>query len=647
MSKKKKHTSSQDKQDTLTKHCTYYRNKTGIGGVAIEKDSNISINIKADRENFALDHDEVQVSCRKDGAGNYNGSIINITKHNTTHLIGTIKPHGDKNLLQISNPKFGNYLVFIKDNAGSFEKDELFNTVITAYPSDDMPYFMVQILNSIGKLGEEKAFIAQTIIEANLPTEFSKLALEQASKFKDTVLSKDLKSRTDLRNTPFVTIDGEDAKDFDDAVYCEYADEIYTLYVAIADVAHYVTHESPLDIDAYQRGTSVYFPRQVIPMLPESLSNGLCSLNPHVDRLVMCCKMRVDLEGNIVSYEVFNGVINSAARLTYKQVQSWIDDISKTPQELISNISNLYQVFKTLLKSRAVRGAIDFETEEPYFAFGEDGTVTGIIPRTRLDAHKLIEECMLAANVSIADFMLKHNHQCLFRIHEKPSQEKFNNLKSYLNSLAIPFEVQYEQLTPNDYSLLLTNIHDHEQFPAIQQTVLRSMQLAVYSPNNIGHFGLSYGKYLHFTSPIRRYPDLLTHRALKNILQGKIYAYADPIESMGEQTSSTERRAEDLERKVDSFYKCQYAKTHIGKTFKGTVTSIVNFGLFIYIPDLMLDGLLHVTELGDDYFIFDEKKQVLVGKKTGKQFHNGQELLIEIANVDMTKLFIDFCIADE
>ncbi|MCE2705835.1 MAG: ribonuclease R [Proteobacteria bacterium] len=646
MSKKKKPSHHQDKINTTTKTCIYHRNKNGFAGTAIEISTNIHIDIRADRENFALDNDEVEVSCSSDKIDRWSGSIIKIIKHNTKNLIGTIITHDNKYFLRVSNPKFGNYLVLANNVPSAFKPDELFHSIISEFPTSANPYFTVQIVSSIGSVEEDKAFITQTIIEANLPVEFSKKALEQAESIPDKISAKDLKDRTDLRELPFVTIDGEDAKDFDDAVYCEYQDETFTLYVAIADVAHYVTHESSLDIDAYQRGTSVYFPRRVIPMLPEKLSNGLCSLNPKVDRLVICCKMQIDTEGNIDKYEVFNAVINSSARLTYNLVQSYIENISSTPKELAPNISNLYLVFKTLLKSRAARGAIDFETEEPYFSFDKDGVVDGIHPRVRLDAHKLIEECMLAANVSIANFMVAHKQPCLFRIHDKPSEEKFNNLKAYLNSLAIKFEVPYAQLSPQDYATLLTHVHDNEQFPAIQQTVLRSMQLAIYSPTNIGHFGLSYERYLHFTSPIRRYPDLLTHRAIKKILQSKMYEYATPIEAIGEQTSFNERRAEDLERKVDSFYKCQYAKTHVGSVFKGMVTSIVNFGLFIYIPDLMLDGLLHVTELGNDFFVFDEKKQVLVGKRSGLQYHNGQELMIEIAHVDMTKLFIDFCIAE-
>ncbi|MFN7094733.1 MAG: RNB domain-containing ribonuclease, partial [Burkholderiales bacterium] len=333
------------------------------------------------------------------------------------------------------------------------------------------------------------------------------------------------------------------------------------------------------------------------------------------------------------------------ARLTYEQVQEWLYELSLTPARLISNISHLYLVYQTLLKSRHQRGAIDFESVEPVFMFDKNGLVCNIQARNRLEAHKLIEECMLAANVCIADFLLKHEHPGLFRIHDKPTEDKFTALKHYLNSLAVPFMVKYESLAPHHYATLLTQVHDHPQFAAIQQAVLRSMQLAKYAPQNIGHFGLSYDRYLHFTSPIRRYPDLLVHRAAKHILQQQQYKYAYGLNLMGEHTSYTERLAEDLGRKVDAFYKCQYAKTHIGTEFNGVITTVVGFGLFVYIPDLLLDGLVHVTELGQDYFVFDDKKQILVGRKTGIKYRPGQSLHIQIHNVDMAKLFIDLKLA--
>jgi ribonuclease R len=631
---------------TTIHHCIYFKNKNGLGGVAIDTTTQDKILIEKNVENFALERDEVEVKSWLDNLDTRYGSIQKIIKHNTTNLVGTISLHKNKPLLHVSEPKFGNYVVKINPDINSeaiatADKMALFNVAIVSYPSRESPCFDGIVVNSIGTIDEADTFITKCIIESNLPVEFSSEALKQADSIPDTIANTDEKNRNDLRELFFVTIDGADAKDFDDAVYCEFNNNVFTLFVAIADVAHYVTQGSPLDNDAYLRSTSVYFPRQVIPMLPERLSNGLCSLNPHVDRLTMCAEIRIDLDGNFLDYKIHNAIINSKARLTYSQVQNWLDDMSLVPTNLNSNISNLHLVFQALLKARKSRGAIDFESEEPKFEFAEDGTVTGIIPFNRLDAHKLIEECMLAANVCVADFLIKHNHPGLFRIHEKPNPEKFVSLKNYLNSLAVELDVRYEDLSPHDYANLLVSVHDHADFSTIQQATLRSMQLAVYSPNNVGHFGLSYDKYMHFTSPIRRYPDLLTHRACKAILLNQHYTPLYPLSSMGEHTSLAERRSEDLERKMHAFYKCQFAKSHIGAEFKGIITSVTKFGLFVYLPELMLDGLVHITELGEDYFIFDDKKQALTGKNTGVAYHNGQIIQTQIGGVDMAQLFID------
>lgn len=622
--------------------CIYHKHNNGMGGIAIDNKTGAKIHILENAENFALNKDEIMVVEDGERMGIAYGSVQSVIKHNTSHLTGTMQLYKEQLLLKVSNTKFGNYLVKIKSQVDKIDRDSLFNAVIVEYPNDESPFFVVELANKVGKAGEDESYVAHLIAESGLPVEFSSAALTQAENLPDSVNSYDLKNRVDLRKIPFVTIDGPDAKDFDDAVYCELVNGFYNLYVAIADVAHYVSSGSALDKEAYIRSTSVYFPKRVIPMLPEKISNGLCSLNPHVDRLVMCCQMKVSLDGKIVDYKVYNGVIHSAARLTYLKVQSWIEELSLTPPELISNISNLYLVFQSLLHSRELRGAIDFDTIEPVFIFDDTGMVKELQPRVRLEAHRLIEECMLAANVCMADYLIKNRHRGLFRIHAKPSAEKFSSLKEYLNSIAVAFDVTYKDLAPHHYASLLKAVRDNLQFPAIQQSVLRSMQLAIYSPNNVGHFGLSYDRYLHFTSPIRRYPDLLVHRAAKSVIEGEEYEYLYDLSSIGDNTSFAERRAEDLERKTVAFYKCQYAKTHIGKEFNGLITSVVNFGVFVYIPDLMLDGLVHVTELGNDYFVFDEKKQLLVGKKTGVKFASGQELTIQIAGVDMAKLFIDF-----
>ena len=630
-----------------SKVCTYHKHKDGMGGVAINQTDNGKYIINDKYEAFAMDGDLVSIVLSgADRYGANTGKIQSILKHNTTNLIGYIEKHKTKNILRVTNGKFGRYLVVVNSKVDIYAHDELVNVVITKYPTNTDPFFSVEIVKSLGRLDDAEGFIQKVLLEGNVPVDFSKQALNQSDTLPDVVCNKEVDRRIDLRHLAFVTIDGEDAKDFDDAVYCEIINGVYHLYVAIADVSHYVTHESALDHEAYNRGTSIYFPRKVIPMLPEKLSNGLCSLNPNVDRLVMCCQMEIDAEGNIIAYKVYNGVINSKARLTYNQVQEWLNELSNTPENLVVNITNLFLTYQLLLKARHKRGAIDFDTVEPYFEFDDTGNVCGLKPRIRVDAHKLIEECMLAANTSVADFLIKNEQPCLFRNHDRPSEEKFSALKEYLNSIGVVFNATQESVTPHDYANLVEQIHELPNTAVIQQNILRSMQLAVYAPKNIGHFGLSYDRYLHFTSPIRRYPDLLVHRACKGVIASKRYSYSYSLENLGEQSSFTERRAEDLGRKVDSFYKCLYAKTHMGNEFDGVVTSVVSFGVFVYLPELMLDGLLHVTELGSDYFIFDENKHFLLGKKTGVRYHIGQMLRVAIFDVDMVKLFIDFKLAD-
>jgi ribonuclease R len=498
----------------------------------------------------------------------------------------------------------------------------------------------------LGKLGDDTVFVHRVIVEANVPVEFSPETEKYVNKLADSVKESDIAKRKDLRKLPFVTIDGEDARDFDDAVYAaRNPDGSFNLAVAIADVAHYVKHGSALDLDAFARSTSIYFPRRVIPMLPEKLSNGLCSLNPNVDRLVMVCEMEISAKGEITNYSVDNAVIHSHYRLTYNQAQKYLDGSESAPSDILDSIAALNMVYQALLAGRKKRGAIDFDSSEPYFEFDEVGNVTGLKPRDRLTAHRLIEECMLAANVSVADFLAKSEHPTLYRNHDRPSEKKFSALKNYLDSIGVSFDVTQETVKPMDYQRLVEQIKDRPNSAIIQQTILRSMQLAEYTPKNIGHFGLAYTRYLHFTSPIRRYPDLLVHRACKAVIKKKAYAYLHSIETIGEQTSFCERRAEELERKVDAYYKCKFAKSHIGNEFTGLITSVVSFGLFVSIPELLIDGLVHVTELGGDYFVFDERKHVLVGKNSGFKYMPGGKLQVMIAAVDMDKLFIDLELA--
>lgn len=639
---------------TLQYTCIYHKKNDGIGGFAIDKESKLKIKIDGVNELFALHLDEVIVEVEVDlgDLDHVYGRIIKVTKHNTKYLVGRIQRYKNEYLVRVTTFRFGGYLVKLVSTPEDYSREKTYEVEILTYPDLNQPYFEVKLKNqAVANKDPDTAdeYMEQLIVNSELPVEFSTGAIRDADNLPEFVTNNDIsqENRVDLRELGFVTIDGEDAKDFDDAVYCELKDGVFHLYVAIADVANYVKTGSALDKDAYLRGNSVYFPRVVIPMLPEKISNGLCSLNPNVDRLVMCCEIQISQEGLVQSYKVYNAVINSKARLTYNKVQEWLTELANTPLELVENISNLYLVYMALNKARSKRGAINFESNEPYFIFDDENQISKIIPRNRQDAHKLIEECMLVANVCVADFLLSNKHPTLYRNHDKPSEEKFNALKEYLNSLAIPFDVKYDDLTPISFARLLDFIHDHPDFATVQQTILRTMQLAVYDQECIGHFGLSYDRYLHFTSPIRRYPDLLVHRAVKAVLKNNIYEFNHSLEVAGEHLSFTERRSEDLERKLDAYYKCQYAKTHIGSQFEGVVASVVSFGLFIYMKDLMLEGMLHVTELAGDYYVYDETKHVLVGKKNGQVYSLGQILKVEIFNVDMAKLFIDLKLVKE
>ena len=623
--------------------CRYQANKEGRGGVAVDLKTKELIIIHPGSDNFAIDGDEVAVMDDGiDKTGKIQGLVREVIQHKIKNIVGHVEQYKDKYYLVSDNVKLGNYPVIIDGIHQTVETDEIYNAVVSEYPTAEHAYFKVKLVNSIGKIGDDAVFVNRVLIEANVPLEFSEETEKYVDKLPDKLFENEMVGREDLRKLAFVTIDGEDARDFDDAVYCETnPDGSFTLSVAIADVAHYVKHGSHLDDDAFGRGTSIYFPRRVVPMLPEKLSNGLCSLNPNVDRLVMVCHMEVSPEGQITDYGVDNAIIHSHYRLTYNQVQTWLDNKAPIPEDIKASITSLNTVYHALSLARKKRGAIDFEGSEPYFEFDDKGNVNALKPRDRMDSHKLIEECMLAANVSVADFLNKSNHATLYRNHDRPSEKKFSALKSYLDSIAVTFDVTQESVRPKDYQSLVERIKDKPNNHIIQQTILRSMQLAEYSPKNIGHFGLAYERYLHFTSPIRRYPDLLVHRACKAVIYQKTYGYIHSIEMMGEQSSFCERRSEELERKVDSYYKCKYAQTHVGNQYHGIVTSVVNFGLFVSIPELLIDGLIHVTELGGDYYVFDEKRHSLMGKNNGFKYVAGQELDVIIANVDMDRLFID------
>jgi ribonuclease R len=536
---------------------------------------------------------------------------------------------------------------------------------------------VVEVLGAIDDPGME---IEIAVRKFSVPHEFPEEVIRLASALPDTVQPRDLRHRVDLRDVPLVTIDGEDARDFDDAVYCEPIGgrkKGWRLIVAIADVSHYVKSGDALDIEAQSRSTSVYFPRRVIPMLPEKLSNGLCSLNPEVDRLVMVCDCVIGAKGTLDAYQFYPAVMHSHARLTYDEVWEALSVPGSRAAlrrvDVLPHLQNLYALYETLAAAREARGAIDFETTETYIVCDANGRIEKIVPRVRNDAHKLIEECMLAANVCAADFLARSKHAALYRVHEGPTPERLANLRAMLKTLGLNLEGG-DDPQPADYALLLKKIRPRPDAQLLQTVLLRSMQQAIYSPHNSGHFGLAYEAYTHFTSPIRRYPDLLVHRAIKACLGKKPYVpvvssapqlSAAPLaaraalrqtrerrpaggpevgawEKLGLMCSANERRADDASRDVEAWLKSYYMRERVGETFSGTVSSVVPFGVFIVLDDLYVEGLVHVSELGSEYFLFNEALHELRGERTGLRYRLGDRVTVQVARVDLEARRIEF-----
>jgi ribonuclease R len=491
-----------------------------------------------------------------------------------------------------------------------------------------------RIAEVLGNYADSGMEIEIALRKFDLPHEFPKKALALAQGLPNAVQETDAQGRRDLRELEFVTIDGETAKDFDDAVYARREGRDWRLWVAIADVSHYVRHGDALDLEARNRGTSVYFPRRVIPMLPEKLSNGLCSLNPDVDRLAMVCEMAIGAQGEVAGYEFYPAVFRSKARLTYTKVWAELSS-GRAP----ANLATLYDVFKVLHRQRQKRGAIDFETVETRMVFDARGKIEKIVAETRNDAHRLIEECMLVANVCAGNFIAERGQPVLYRVHEVPAEDRVAALRDFLAELGLQLPGGAVP-RPKDYAQVLERIRTRPDFNLLQTILLRSLKRAVYTPQNVGHFGLAFDAYVHFTSPIRRYPDLLVHRALKAILSGRKYDGVD-WEETGRHCSETERRADDASRDVEAWLKCFYMRDHVGETFSGTITGVTAFGLFVTLEDYYVDGLVHISELGRDYFQFDGARHLLYGERTKKRFRLADRMKVKLVRVDVDQRKID------
>ena len=490
----------------------------------------------------------------------------------------------------------------------------------------------------------------------DIPHSFPSTVEKQLKKWAEDVPEEAKHGRVDLRDLPLVTIDGEDARDFDDAVFCQKQGKGWKLWVAIADVSYYVRPKSALDTEAYNRGNSVYFPNRVVPMLPEKLSNGLCSLNPQVDRLCMVCEITISAKGKMTDYQFYEAVMNSHARLTYNKVAKILEKdtaLCERYASLVPHLQDLHDMYQVLVKARQQRGAIEFETIESKFIFNALGRIERIEPVVRNDAHKIIEECMILANIASANFMAKHQEPALYRIHAVPGEEKLTAFRSFLAECGLSLSGGNKP-TPMDYAQLLEQIKQRPDHELIQTMLLRSMSQAVYSADNIGHFGLALEEYAHFTSPIRRYPDLTLHRGIKYLLAKQkgskrkttdTGGYHYPLEEMdlfGAHCSSTERRADDATREVADWLKCEYMQDHVGEEFDGVISSVTGFGFFVRLNDLFIDGLVHISGLANDYYLFDMPKQRLIGENSGMIFRLGDAVKVRVEAVSLEQKQIDF-----
>ena len=583
-----------------------------------------------------------------DKKGRREGAVVEILERNTHQIVGRLYKEDGFIYVVPDNKNIAQTLLVQNGGAGDAKQGQIVIAQITDQPT--------KLRQPIGKiievLGDHLApgmEIEMAIRSHELPYLWPEALLEEIKSLSAEVPESAKENRVDLRDTALVTIDGEDARDFDDAVFCKKTPKGWKLLVAIADVSHYVQVNSELDKEAKNRSTSVYFPEQVIPMLPEILSNGLCSLNPHVDRLCMVCELFIDEQGKVLRTRFFDAVMRSHARMTYNEVAKILVDgdepLAEKYSHVMPHLRELYALYKVMRISREERGAMDFDTQETRILFGKDRKIEKIIPVIRNDAHKLIEEFMITANSAAARYLNAKKIPKLLRIHEGPTADKLLNLKTFLGELGLKFGGGVHP-TPLDYMHLVDAVKDRPDAHLIQTVLLRSMSQAVYSPDMKGHFGLALDAYAHFTSPIRRYPDLLVHRAIRHCLLDKkietfVYGVPEMI-MLGEHCSANERRADDATRDVVSWLKCEYMMDKIGEEFSGIISAVTSFGFFVELADIFVEGLVHISNLGQDYFHFDPTSHQLKGERTGMNFRLGDSVKIKVARVDLDEKKMDF-----
>ncbi|NWO06421.1 MAG: ribonuclease R [Alteromonadaceae bacterium] len=646
--------------------------KDGFGFlIPDDKGSDLFLTARQMRQVFHGDRVAARVD-RVDDRGRREGVIVEVLEHKTEQIVGRFFKESGIGFVVPENARINHEILIPDEQVGGavhgqyVVADILRQPTIRVQPTGQI----VEILGEHMAPGMEiDVAIRSYDIPHNWPTEVG----EQAAAIPEEVEEKDKANRVDLRNMRLVTIDDETARDFDDAIYCEPRPRGgYRLVVAIADVSHYVRVGSPLDEEAVRRGNSVYFPDHVVPMLPEKLSNGLCSLNPGVDRLCMVADMTISAAGNLSGYTFYQAVMRSHARLTYNKVSAMLEHpdteqgyrLCEHYADLLPHLHNLYDLYKQFRKARTERGAIDFETTETKIVFDANRKIEEIVPVHRNDAHKIVEECMLCANVATARFLKKHEVPALYRVHQGPGEEKLQNLRLFLGELGLQLGGG-DKPTSADYQQLLAEVADRPDANVIQMVMLRSLSQAVYSPEQSGHFGLGFASYTHFTSPIRRYPDLIIHRAIKSrihkpevkkdVVTPKVtdpelakypYEYGD-MERLGEQCSMTERRADDATRDVEAWLKCEFLRDHVGDEFDGVIAAVVPFGIFVSLSDIYIEGLVHVSSLSGDYFHHDPIKHRLIGERTAVSFRLGDEVRVQVARVGMEDRKIDLELVSE
>ncbi|WP_415205575.1 ribonuclease R [Pseudorhodoferax sp.] len=663
-------------------------------GFVLRDDGQSDIYLPSNEMRAVLHKDRVKARVvRHDRKGRPEGRVVEIIERPPQPIIGRLLQESGVWLVAPEDKRYGQDILIPKGATGTAKAGQVVVVELTEPPAlYGQPVGRVkEVLGEVDDPGME---IEIAVRKYDVPHVFSEACIAQARALPDKVRPQDKRHRVDLTDVPLVTIDGEDARDFDDAVYCEPAKvgrarsaNGWRLLVAIADVSHYVETGSAIDVDAYERATSVYFPRRVIPMLPEKLSNGLCSLNPEVERLCMVCDMLVTAKGEIHAYQFYPAVMYSHARLTYTEVAAILANTRGAEalrrRALVPQLEHLHDVYRALLGARERRGAVDFDTVETQIVCDENGRIERIEPRVRNDAHRLIEEAMLAANVCSADFIVQHKRIALYRVHEGPTPEKRETLRNYLKAVGIGLSIG-DDPTPADFQAIAEAAQGRPDAQQIHTMLLRSMQQAIYTPINSGHFGLAYEGYAHFTSPIRRYPDLLVHRVIKSILARTRYqlpalptpgeahaklakrlqktrgvpaeggdgapgarprkadAEVRAWEAAGLHCSANERRADEASRDVEAWLKCKYMREHLGEEYSGVVTAATSFGIFVTLDAMYVEGLVHITELGGEYFKFDEARQELRGERTGIRYAIGTRVRVQVSRVDLDGRKIDF-----